>query len=514
MTATERFLPFSLTKPGWAFVLLLFPGLWLLRMLTAWLSGASLFVDEAQYWDWSRDLAWGYYSKPPVLPVLIKLSSALGGDSPLGVRWLVQALWGLIPLIVWRLGYEMQRDTHTHQQPHATGAWAAALVSATLVFGILGQVATTDGPLLFCWALSMWLLWRALQRPELWWRWTLAGLVLALGVLSKYTMAAVLLSWAVLWLRRPQAQIFKGMLLAGLVATVCWLPHLAWNHDNGWPTLKHTADLLTGVAASPAETLGVWVWRSVEYIAGQLLIAGPVVVWMAWRARLQLQPLPTHAALGPPAPLTFAWHFTWPLWLVGAWQAVQGNAQVNWPAPAWIGACLALAWLLAARPLAWRWSGPAWVVISSSVLCSVIGLGGDWRARWGLPPLAEPWSLWARAQGWDESLQAMQTPIALHPQATLVALDRTVIAHAAYAWRATGWQTQSWQRTPFPDHHYDLTKRFTPDTNNPAHDQVLLVLQGPPPAFVQQHYAKSTQLQPSGTVEKNLQIWLLEQPKP
>ena len=65
------------------------------------------------------------------------------------------------------------------------------------------------------------------------------------------------------------------------------------------------------------------------------------------------------------------------------------------------------------------------------------------------------------------------------PEATLVALDRTVIAHAAYAWRAKGWTLQSWQRTPHPDHHYDLTHRFSPDANNPAHAKVVLVLQGP-----------------------------------
>ena len=515
MAVTETTGKLGLSRSGWAFVMLLFPGLWLIRMATAWLSGSSLFIDEAQYWDWSRHLAWGYFSKPPVLPVLIKLSAAVGGDNAMGVRWLVQALWGLIPLIVWRLGWEMQRDSGLRlSQAHATGAWAAALVSSTLVFGILGQVATTDGPLMFCWVVSIWLLWRALQQPEQWSRWVLLGLVLAVGVLSKYTMAAVLLSWAVWWMRQPRAHIFKGMVLAVLVATLCWVPHLAWNHAHGWPTLKHTAELLTGASASPAQALGTWALRALEYVAGQLLIAGPVVLVMAWRAFQASKwshQTPEHSVNSP---VVFAWHFTWPLWLVGAWQALQGNAQVNWPAPAWIGACLVLAWWLATRPLIWRWSAPAIVVISSSLLCTVIGLGGDWRVRFGLPPLAEPWALWARAQGWDESFQAIQPQMEMHPDATLVALDRTVIAHAAYAWRVKGWTLQSWQRTPHPDHHYDLTSRFSPDANNPAHAKVLLVLQGPLPEFVQQHFGQVTQLHPMRAVGKDLHVWLLEQPKP
>jgi len=59
-------------------LLALVPGLWLWRLAATWLNGAGLFVDEAQYWDWSRDLAWGYFSKPPVLAALIRVSTALG----------------------------------------------------------------------------------------------------------------------------------------------------------------------------------------------------------------------------------------------------------------------------------------------------------------------------------------------------------------------------------------------------------------------------------------------------
>ena len=60
------------------------------------------------------------------------------------------------------------------------GAWAAALASACLVFALIGEVGTTDGPLLLSWALLMWLFWRAQQAPERLGRWLLWGAVLAL----------------------------------------------------------------------------------------------------------------------------------------------------------------------------------------------------------------------------------------------------------------------------------------------------------------------------------------------
>ena len=211
---------FHLDGGALCLLLLLLPGLWLLRMFSAAYSGAGLFVDEAQYWEWSRELAWGYYSKPPLLPVLIKLSAGIAGDGTAGIRWLVQLCWALVPLVLWRWGWEMQRDSpQTLTSSHAVGAWAAALFASSLASGVLGQVATTDGPLVLFWSLQLWLVWRAWAQPSNLWRWTGVGVVLALGVLSKYTMAAVLAGWLVWWWISPKnAAVFKGMALAGLLS--------------------------------------------------------------------------------------------------------------------------------------------------------------------------------------------------------------------------------------------------------------------------------------------------------
>ncbi len=46
----------------------------------------GLFVDEAQYIDWAREPAFGYYSKPPVLAWTIALMTGVCGEAPLCVR--------------------------------------------------------------------------------------------------------------------------------------------------------------------------------------------------------------------------------------------------------------------------------------------------------------------------------------------------------------------------------------------------------------------------------------------
>jgi len=90
-------------------------------------------------------------------------------------------------------------------------------------------------------------------------------------------------------------------------------------------------------------------------------------------------------------------------------------------------------------------------------------------------------------------------------------LDRTLIVHAAYAWRDQARLALSWQQTPYPLHHYDLLHRFDPAQSQTA---VLLLVMGDLPAFVRERYAHVQLLsdpQPSG---RPLYMWLLKDPRP
>lgn len=493
---------------------LLLPGLWLLRLLTAAYSGAGLFVDEAQYWDWSRELAWGYYSKPPLLPVLIKWSVWIAGDGTIGVRWLVQLCWAVVPLVLWRLGWEMQRDSQQPMtSPHAVGAWAGVLFASSLASGVLGQVATTDGPLVLLWCLQLWLAWRAMAQPAIWSRWLGLGAVLALGVLSKYTMSAVLASWVVWWwFGHRTLAVSKGMALAFCLAALALWPHLAWNHAHDWPTMKHTADLLSGGSAASGSSFGKFLPRVMEYLVSQALLAGPVflLVFMLVVPRLWIKP----AAPGPnfyTSPGWWAWHGSWPLWAIGGLQAMQGTAQINWPAPALLGASLALGWLLGSRPAPWRWREPVAVLLIASFFSTALSLGGDWRERLNLPEQKSKWDLWGRARNWEEGLKKLQPLLAANPDATLVALDRTLIVHAAYVWRSQKVMALSWQQTPHALHHYDLLYRFDPAEHT---GPILLLVMGDLPGFVREHYKHIELLSDPAPDGRPLFLWLLKDRQP
>ena len=49
-------------------------------------SPLNLYADEAQYWRWGETLAWGYYSKPPMIAWVIHAVTSLLGNAEWAVR--------------------------------------------------------------------------------------------------------------------------------------------------------------------------------------------------------------------------------------------------------------------------------------------------------------------------------------------------------------------------------------------------------------------------------------------
>ena len=71
MTAGSR-ISSSRSEAGWTIVLVVgLAALLGLRLVALTLNGTNLFFDEAQYWTWSQDLDFGYYSKPPLIAWII-----------------------------------------------------------------------------------------------------------------------------------------------------------------------------------------------------------------------------------------------------------------------------------------------------------------------------------------------------------------------------------------------------------------------------------------------------------
>ncbi len=454
-------------------LLLLVLSLAALRLVTLLLAlgegGPGLHVDEAQYWQWSRALDWGYYSKPPVIAVLLAGATALFGDGVLAVKSVALLLYPLTGLVLGVLATRLARD-HGLAGPaaHRAGLIAAALFMASPLAALLGLAATTDAPLLLCWSLASLLLWQARQalaqgrRARL--TWLALGLVCGIGLLSKYSYAAWIagaLAW--IWLDRPdaptqaagcaagcaavRAERRRGLLSAAGVTLALLLPHLAWNAAMGWPTLQHTAEITAvqhGAEGGLLATLARSILRSLSVPLGAALMVGPVLfiamllspfLLLIWR-----RGGPTVQALRPllaAAPLRYVAVLHLPLLLAGMLQALRGEPQINWVAPLVPGLVLLLGVAFArllGRPALLskpsettraglrpgRWRGGPWPAVLLATIGLHLAIGAalplahelsQWWRRAVDPQAAtlpRQFDIWARMRGWPEAWDALR----------------------------------------------------------------------------------------------------------
>lgn len=319
----------------------------LLAALTAWrwLAAAhrhlELYADEAQYWFWSLQPDWGYYSKPPMVAWLIRLGTTLFGDGELGVRAASFLLWPATAWVIFLLVRRLYRDETWGER----AAFWSALAFATLPMVSLGSwLITTDAPLLLCWALSLYFLVRALQ-DHAWRDWLALGACFGLGMLSKYSMAffvpALLLY---LWLTPSQRAVLRSPRpwVAALVAVLVLAPNLYWNIQHEFVSYRHTAEI------SQLQRAWLHPGAALAFLLAQFAVFGPLLA----AALVTLTARPRRLWQDPRMRL-LALFCLFPL-AAFAGLSLLSRAFANWAAFAYVaGAALVAVGLLARGRLAW-----------------------------------------------------------------------------------------------------------------------------------------------------------------
>ena len=62
-----------------------------------------LHFDEAQYWSWSKDPEWGYFSKPPMLAWIISISNYFCGSTESCIRVTMPILYYMSTIFIFFL---------------------------------------------------------------------------------------------------------------------------------------------------------------------------------------------------------------------------------------------------------------------------------------------------------------------------------------------------------------------------------------------------------------------------
>jgi len=191
--------------------------------------------DEAYYWDWSRRLSWGYFSKPPGIAWIHALAGWLSGQSAFGMKLVASALSIVSVWFFYRAIRAIAGD-----QAAAIAALAGVLIPGNL---LLGSFLTTDSPLFFFWNLGFWMSCRIIsERRAPVNAFVVLGLAIGAGALCKQMMLVQipLVFIGVLWLRRDVLLRWE-LPVATLGSLLFLIPTLVWNISNDWITVEHTA---------------------------------------------------------------------------------------------------------------------------------------------------------------------------------------------------------------------------------------------------------------------------------
>ena len=138
----------------------------------------GLGPDEAQYWTWSKDLSWGYYSKPPGIAWQIWLGTRHLGDNEMGVRFMSVVISSALPFLVYILAWACGLAA-------LTCFWAGVVMALTPLGVASSFFAITDVGMIFFWILACVALAAPLndhKTPAYW----LVGLLIGLGGLFKW----------------------------------------------------------------------------------------------------------------------------------------------------------------------------------------------------------------------------------------------------------------------------------------------------------------------------------------
>jgi len=456
------------------------------RFLAILGSGATLYVDEAQYWTWAQHPAWGYFSKPPGIALLIGLSTALFGDGLLGVKALAMLCYPAAAFLAWLIARRLHGETV---------AWWAALIVLTLpIYAWLGLFASTDALLTVFWLAGLWCYLRAVDSDR-WDDWLALGAVCGLGLLSKYTMA-VFVGSAFLHLygchrgRLASPRPWAALMLAAILLA----PNVWWNAIHDFPTWRHTVEITVQRQAADH-------WRPlIEFVAAQWLSFGPVfgslAVFSLFRLRRIWDDLPTRLLIC----------FALPLWLVVAVQAVSGGANANWAAPAFAPIAIAIA--------AWLVGGQRRRLLVAGIVTNLMLAAAAYHAPALLAAAEAPqparYNPYVRATGWDDLAGQLRPFVVAYHHAVLLADNRTLLAHMAYELRDLQPQVVSWNPEGVAGDHFKLT------TDLRAHigGNALFIGEQAPAAAIGERFADtrklaSLQVHLDANTSRQLEVYLL-----
>ena len=287
----------------------------LLRVFAIIITPLELSADEAQYWLWSKELNWGYFSKPPMIAWLIYISNNIFGDYDYSIRILAPLIHGINSLVIFRLSQEINNNYLAH--------FLSSLIWLTLpIVGVGSFLMSTDTPLMLIWTTSLLVIVKAYNSDSLF-LWNLAGLIAGLALYAKYAALYLPLGLIIFYIINFQNEKnikLRGLFLFVLNFIIVSLPNLIWNYFNNFHTINHLSS--NAVIDAPSYSL----FGSLTFLIAQVAILGPLLFIVFLLTAYNIKRLNKLSI--------FLLYFIFPVYILMFIQGFFSEANANWAASA------------------------------------------------------------------------------------------------------------------------------------------------------------------------------------
>lgn len=443
------------SKTGYVLPLIAWLGALLaLRLAAISFATIDLVPDEAQYWSWSKELAFGYFSKPPMIAWLIRAATAACGDGAACIRSLSPLLYTMASVMAFLTGRALFNER--------IGFWSAVVFDTLPGLSYSSLLITTDVPLILFWTAALYF-WVMLVKRQTMGFAVLFGIAVGLGLLTKQAMLYAVLCVAchALISREARAALRGGRgLMAAFVAMALLAPNIVWNAEHGFPTVRHTG------ANIGWQYPYVHPLQLLDYVLVQFGVFGPILLVVLLRTAWREITAPDDERKA------LLLCFSLPVLAILTVQAVLSRAHGNWSATAYPAAAILVTAVLLELERTLLFAASLFLHLLLAILLAVA------------PAFARHWSLFERVQfltqvvGWRQAADTVRAKLAGDRYGALLVDTREMGAELLYYLRDSQVPLYVWRLQAAPSNHYEMTRAYGAGAPEP----VLLVSLRPCPS--------------------------------
>ena len=295
----------------------------IVRIYSLHLSPIELSVDEAQYWHWSRNIDFGYFTKPPLIAWMVAFSTLIFGNAEWAIRLFSPITHLFISLVLW--------VTAKFTFGSNSGKVAALIWIFMPAASLGGFIISTDTPLLLFWSLSLFFLLISIRQNSSFSS-LFVGIFLGFAFLSKYAALYFLIFLIIWWLIYDRSTFLgiKNILIILFTSALIASTNLYWNYLNDFATVNHT------ISNANLSVLTLNYNNVIDFLSSQFLVFGPLFFLLYLLVIID--------SLFKDRDITLLAMMSFPIIILITVQSFLKIANANWAVTAYVGATLIISY--------------------------------------------------------------------------------------------------------------------------------------------------------------------------